>query len=157
MKKKLVIIIPIIVVIVGVAILSSIMFLGWGPSRATEDDFSLTISIDQTTVMHGETIDVQVTLKNHTWRAQRISTFGYFIGHIPPGTLFNMPAPGGQTPPPTVRLGREKQRTIPIRIPDSLALGEHELSFNYRLSINRGRNSYREFEIWSNIIFLNIV
>ncbi|MCL2569758.1 MAG: hypothetical protein FWE16_00950 [Firmicutes bacterium] len=160
MKKKLLIVIPIIVVIVCMAILSSVMFLGWGRSNATADDFSLTISVRETTVQAGDRIYIDISLKNHTWRAQRISHFDLFYPYI--SDVFNASGFGYITttgPSIVSRIRRHGEFEsgwwkLPLRftIPIDAKIGAHDLLVKTWFWIEN-----QEIKIVSNLITITII
>ncbi|MCL2570380.1 MAG: hypothetical protein FWE16_04205 [Firmicutes bacterium] len=161
MKKKLIIIIPIIVVIVGISILSSIMFLGWGRSNATEDDFSLTISVRETTVQAGDRIYIDISLKNHTWRAQRISHWRIFCPYIADvydhsdHTPFGLPFSSRIRKKGVLDTGFWNLYTL--RIPNDTKIGEHDLLVRTLFWFSTGRSSYRTIELSSNVVKIKII
>ncbi|MCL2756046.1 MAG: hypothetical protein FWE45_03285 [Firmicutes bacterium] len=138
MKKrtKISIIMASIIVLVGFKMLSSVVFLGLGPSRATADDFSLTIYVreENRIVSRGGTVEIEVTLRNNTWRAQRTSYGVLFYPYIP--GVFE----GRTLVSPWVRIRMPRngiiQETIPLRISNSAILGKHDLSVETRFAIN---------------------
>ncbi|MCL2569757.1 MAG: hypothetical protein FWE16_00945 [Firmicutes bacterium] len=159
MKKKLIWIIPSVIVLIGCMILSSVMFLGWGRSNATEEDFSLTISVRETTVQAGDRIYIDISLKNHTWRAQRISHSSLFFPYIPDVFYMNRYTTGSFQS----RIRRNGVldtgfwNLFILVIPDDAVIGEHELLVESSFSLNSLTPHNRGINLVSNIIKITII
>ncbi|MCL2756047.1 MAG: hypothetical protein FWE45_03290 [Firmicutes bacterium] len=158
MKKrvKISIIIASIIVIVGFTMFSFVAFLGFGPTRATADDFSLTIYVreENRTVVRGERIYIDVTLTNNTWRAQRISYSGPLFSPRIHGITIGYEWTSG--PGVRMRVSNSIQQKIYMRIPNTAEVGYYDLSVISLFSLNRSGVYVGDY-IQSNIIEINII
>jgi hypothetical protein len=129
------------------------------------DEFTLTISADETTVVQGENFSVNVELKNISWRTQEISHIFLFRPEIPDWDLLRDDLGGIAIDPPMPQTRFLESDGVlrninlfgyngdePWKIGHSLPPGTHELRFRADFTINGF-----PVQIYSNPITLTVL
>ena len=118
----------------------------------TESQFSLSITVDTTTVNSGDYVTVTATFQNNSGRALRINYSGIFLMPIIDGIpqIF----PGHSLIARRLETDEIIQKTWRERL---WALDSIDLSFSAAFVLNRGRNSEHWIRVWSNIVEVTVV
>jgi len=150
-KKLIGVIVGIIVMLLAVPL----TLTGCNHPPVTEDDFELTITVEQTMFSPGDLVSAEITLTNLSGRRLRISYTHLFhleiVGVIGSGFKDGLPLFS------TLSRHSSMRRHLEIRIPHTLEVGTFKLLVTADFGVTSNPVGYRGIELTSNKIILTIV